>query len=135
MIRIVAVALALGAAGAAAAQTSSGGTSPSLATAPPPPAATAPPRPITGPAARAPSNSTAPPAISNGSAASNTAAAPVAGTSSFTEAEARSRIEAHGYSNVTGLQKDARSIWRGTATKNGQPVGVALDYQGNVVTQ
>jgi putative membrane protein len=73
--------------------------------------------------------------VSTGQAASQRAAAPVAGANSFTEAEARSRIEARGYSNVTGLQKDGQSIWRGTALKNGQTVGVALDYQGKVVAQ
>lgn len=122
MIRIVAIALVLGVAGAAAAQTSSGsGTSA--------PAATAPPRPITGPAARAPSS--APPPVSTSSTAGQNAAP----ASSFTEAEARTRIEAHGYSNVSGLQKDAQSIWRGTALKNGRPVSVALDYHGKVLAQ
>jgi hypothetical protein len=136
MIRIVAVALTLGVAGTtlAVAQTAPGApTSPSIA--PPPAPATAPPRPITGPAAMAPSNSAMPPAVSTGNANSQTAAAPVAGANSFTEGEVRSRLEAHGYSNVSGLQKDAQSIWRGTATKNGQSVGVAVDYQGNIVTQ
>ncbi|HEX3500377.1 MAG TPA: hypothetical protein VHT04_13740 [Stellaceae bacterium] len=76
-----------------------------------------------------------PPAVSTSNADSKTAAAPVAGANSFTEAEARSRLEAHGYSNVSGLQKDAQSIWRGTATKNGRTVGVTLDYQGNIVSQ
>jgi hypothetical protein len=151
MIRIVAIALTLGVIGAQGtlAQTAPGDTtspspaSPSVAppsvAAPPPAPATAPPRPITGPAAMAPANSGAarstPPAVSTSNAGSQTAAAPVAGANSFTEAEARSRLEAHGYTNVSGLQKDAQSIWRGTAMKNGQSVGVALDYQGNIVTQ
>jgi hypothetical protein len=140
MIRIVAVALTLGVAGTtlAVAQTAPGTAPPPSVTPPPAAAATAPPRPITGPAAMAPSapsNSTVPPAVSTGNAGSQTAAAPVAGANSFTESEARSRLEAHGYSNVSGLQKDAQSIWRGTATKNGQSVGVALDYQGNIVAQ
>ena len=154
MIRIVAIALTLGVIGAQGtlAQTAPNATTspspaspsvapPSVATAPPPAPATAPPRPITGPAAMAPANSTAtrststPPAVSTSNADSKTTAAPVAGANSFTEAEARSRLEAHGYTNVSGLQKDAQSIWRGTAMKNGQSVGVALDYQGNIVAQ
>ena len=74
-----------------------------------------------------------PPAVSTTSANSKTAAAPVAGANSFTESEARSRLEAHGYTNVTGLKKDAKSIWRGKAMKGETAVDVALDYQGNVV--
>lgn len=59
--------------------------------------------------------------------------APVAGANSFTESQAKARIEANGYTNVTALKKDDQSIWRGTATKGGKQVSVALDYQGNVV--
>jgi putative membrane protein len=76
--------------------------------------------------------SKAPPAVSTSKGDSKTSAAPVPGANSFTEAEARSRIEARGYTNVTSLAKDHQSIWRGNATKDGKPVGVALDYQGNV---
>ena len=76
---------------------------------------------------------TNPPVVSATSPDSKTAAAPVAGANSFTEAQARSRIEAHGYTNVGGLTKDDNSIWRGKATKGGTPVNVALDYQGNIV--
>lgn len=146
MIRIlpVAVALSVIGVGAAVAQTAPGAPPPvvspsTVATAPSASSATTPPRPITGPtagaaASTAPSASTMPPAISTSNADSKTAAAPVAGANSFTESEARSRLEAHGYTNVSGLQKDAKSIWRGTATKNGQSVRVALDYQGNIVS-
>jgi hypothetical protein len=74
-----------------------------------------------------------PPVVSATSPDSATAAAPVAGANSFTETQARSRLEAHGYSNVSGLTKDDQSIWRGKATKNGTLVNVALDYQGNIV--
>jgi putative membrane protein len=74
-----------------------------------------------------------PPVVTTTSPDSKTAAAPVAGANSFTEAQARSRIGAHGYSNVSGLTKDDQSIWRGKATKNGTLVNVALDYQGNIV--
>lgn len=59
--------------------------------------------------------------------------APVAGANSFTESQAKARIEANGYTNVSALKKDDQSIWRGTATKGGKQVSVALDYQGNVV--
>jgi hypothetical protein len=60
------------------------------------------------------------------------ATGPVKGANSFTEGEARSRIEKQGFSNVTALKKDDDGIWRGRATMGGQQVDVALDYQGNV---
>lgn len=59
--------------------------------------------------------------------------APVAGANSFTESQAKARIEAKGYAAIVGLKKDDQSVWRGTATRNGKSVSVALDYQGNVV--
>ena len=57
---------------------------------------------------------------------------PVKGSNSFTEGEARSRIEDKGFSNVSGLKKDDDGIWRGRAVMGGQQVDVALDYQGNI---
>ena len=62
----------------------------------------------------------------------NTATAPVAGANSFTEGEAKSRIEARGFANVTQLRKDEQGIWRGKAQRNGTMIDVALDFQGNV---
>jgi hypothetical protein len=59
--------------------------------------------------------------------------APVPGHNSFTEAQARDRIEKAGYSGVTGLKLEDKGIWQSTATKDGKSVTVALDYQGNVV--
>ena len=41
---------------------------------------------------------------------------------------------AAGFSDVSGLTKDDKGIWRGTATKDGKSVKVALDYKGNVVS-
>ena len=60
--------------------------------------------------------------------------APAAGANSFTEGQAKSRIEAAGYSNVSGLTKKD-GIWRGKALKGGSAVDVALDYQGNVLAK
>lgn len=57
---------------------------------------------------------------------------PAKGANSFTEGQAKSRIEAKGFMNVNGLVKDSDGIWRGKATKNGAPHDVAIDYQGNV---
>lgn len=61
--------------------------------------------------------------------------APATGANSFTEGQAKSRIEAAGFSNVSGLMKDKDGIWRGTASKGGTTSNVALDFQGNVVTK
>jgi hypothetical protein len=62
-------------------------------------------------------------------------AAPVPGANSFTEGQAKSRIEARGYTQVSGLTKDADGVWRGKATKAGKTVSVSLDFQGNVTEQ
>jgi hypothetical protein len=67
--------------------------------------------------------------------APRTATPPLAGANSFTESQARDRIEASGYTSVTALAKDEQSIWRGMAMKGGKSVRVALDYKGNVVAQ
>ena len=78
-----------------------------------------------------PHASTSTPAVQTDSSRQNTQA-PVPGANSFTESQARSRIEGAGFGGVTGLHKDDQGIWRGHATRAGQPVAVALDYQGNV---
>jgi hypothetical protein len=83
--------------------------------------------------APAPSTSTAPPAVATGRA-NNTTAAPVAGSNSFTMAQAQKRIEGQGYTQVTALAKDDKSVWRGQAMKGGKTVNVALDYQGNITS-
>ena len=148
MTRIMSAAVALGVLGASAAlaQTvpTTSATQPSATTSSPSATATKPPTALTPPSTTAtvpPQSATAPPnststtpsAVSTSNADSKTAAAPVPGANSFTGAEARKRLEAHGYSNVTGLSKDDQSIWRGKAMKGGKAVDVALDYQGNIV--
>jgi hypothetical protein len=70
----------------------------------------------------------------NSPSTTNTAA-PVEGRNSFTEGQARSRMEASGFAEVSGLQKDDAGVWRGRAKKDGKAVGVALDFQGNVVAK
>lgn len=57
---------------------------------------------------------------------------PVEGRNSFTEGQAKSRIEQAGYSNVSGLKKDDNGVWRGKADKAGTKTDVSLDFQGNV---
>jgi putative membrane protein len=59
-------------------------------------------------------------------------ATPVPGANSFTQGEAKSRIEKAGYTNVDGLTKDDQGIWRGTASKDGKSVKISLDYKGNI---
>jgi hypothetical protein len=62
--------------------------------------------------------------------------APVAGKNSFTQTQARARIEKMGYTQVSDLSKDMNAIWRGNAVrKDGTAVQVALDYQGNVTEE
>ena len=58
---------------------------------------------------------------------------PDADAHSFTLDQAKSRIEAKGYSNVSDLQKDSRGVWRGKAMKDGKSVDVILDFPGNLV--
>ncbi len=57
------------------------------------------------------------------------------GANSFTEGQARTRLEGAGLSNVTELQKDDQGIWRGKAMRNGQSVTVGFDYKGNIGVQ
>ena len=71
-------------------------------------------------------------AVNTSNSSNRMAAGPVKGANSFTESEARSRIEKQGFTNVGALKKDDDGIWRGRAMKSGQQVDVALDYQGNV---
>jgi hypothetical protein len=59
--------------------------------------------------------------------------APLPGTNSFTEGQAKSRLEANGYGAVTDLKKDDQGVWRGKATQGGQSVNVSVDYRGNIV--
>jgi periplasmic protein CpxP/Spy len=57
------------------------------------------------------------------------------GANSFTEGQARSRIEAQGFQNVSELRKDDQGIWRGKAMRDGGSVNVMLDFRGNVSAQ
>lgn len=77
-------------------------------------------------------STTTPPAITNPNNTARTTAAPVPGKNSFTENEARKRLEDNGYAQVAELAKDADSIWHAKAVKAGRPTKVTLDYQGNI---
>src|SRR4051794_41184331 len=82
---------------------------------------------------------TAPPANPNPSTpavttpGANSAGAPAAGANSFTEAQAKDRLAAAGFTNVSALTKDKDGVWRGKASKAGTMHDVSLDYQGNIV--
>jgi hypothetical protein len=78
------------------------------------------------PAADRPNNSAV------NSSGQNNSNAPVAGRNSFTEGQAKSKIEEAGYSNVSDLKKDDNGVWRGKASKGGSSSDVSLDFQGNV---
>jgi hypothetical protein len=80
-----------------------------------------------------PANPNAPsnPAVTTPSTPS--AATPAPGANSFTEAQAKTRLENQGFTAVGGLTKDKDGIWRGMATKGGRTANVGVDYQGNVV--
>ncbi len=57
------------------------------------------------------------------------------GANSFTEGEARSRLESAGMADVNGLKKDDKGIWRGSAKHEGKSVSVGLDYKGHISAQ
>jgi hypothetical protein len=80
----------------------------------------------------APANGPQNSAVNTSNSSNRAAAGPVKGSNSFTQSEARSRIEKQGFTNVSALKKDDNGIWRGRGMQNGQQVDVALDYQGNV---
>lgn len=58
------------------------------------------------------------------------------GAKHLNEDQARSRIQAKGYADVYGLQRDSRGVWRGRATmKDGRSVVVVLDLEGNIYSE
>ena len=59
----------------------------------------------------------------------------MAGANSFTEAQAKERIEKAGFTNVSGLVKNKDGIWEGSAMRGEAKVQVSLDFQGNVVAK
>jgi len=61
--------------------------------------------------------------------------APLKGANSFTESQAKDRIVAAGYTDVSALTKDDGGIWRGRAKNAGQSLEVTVDYKGNVISQ
>jgi hypothetical protein len=68
------------------------------------------------------------------SSGQNNSDKPVAGRNSFTEGQAKSKIEEAGYTGITDLKKDESGVWRGMASKGGSSSKVSVDFQGNVNT-
>ena len=50
----------------------------------------------------------------------------------FTIDQAKSHIEAAGYSSVSGLRRGLKGVWQADAVKDGQAVTVTLDADGKV---
>lgn len=57
------------------------------------------------------------------------------GANSFTEDEARRRLEKAGFHDVKDLKKDADGIWGGSAMMDGKSTTVGLDFKGNVAVR
>jgi hypothetical protein len=53
----------------------------------------------------------------------------------LTADQARSQIEAKGFSGISRLQKDTNGFWRGKAMKNGKPVDVSINSWGDLVAK
>lgn len=73
------------------------------------------------------------PAVATPSEQNSTA--PVEGANSFTEEQVKERIAEAGYADVTDLKLDDKGVWQGKATKDGKPLMVSMDYQGNIVAK
>ena len=55
-----------------------------------------------------------------------------AGSNSYTEGQARSRMESNGFSAINNLRKDDNGFWRATATHGSTSGDVAMDFQGRI---
>jgi protein CpxP len=55
-----------------------------------------------------------------------------AGANSFTEGQARSRLEDAGITDVQSLTKDDAGFWRGRGMRGGMQVDVAMDFRGRI---
>lgn len=61
-------------------------------------------------------------------------APPPVQTITITEADARSRVEAQGYTNVTGLMQNPDGSWTATGTRNGQTTQLSVGPSGVTAT-
>jgi hypothetical protein len=63
------------------------------------------------------------------------ATTPQAVSRAVTADQAKSKLEADGYSAISELKKDSKGNWRGKAVKDGSPANVTLDAAGNVTAK
>jgi hypothetical protein len=49
-----------------------------------------------------------------------------------TDLAAVEHLKMRGYTNISGLAKDAQGRWAGSATKDGKTFQVAVDMKGNI---
>ena len=54
------------------------------------------------------------------------------GANSYTEGQARGRLEEHGFSAITNLRRDDNGLWRATASRSGTSSDVAMDFRGRI---
>lgn len=60
---------------------------------------------------------------------------PARGANSFTQAQAKRRIDKAGYGHVSDLRKDQNGLWQGSAMNLHRKVHVAVDYKGDVTAR
>jgi hypothetical protein len=80
------------------------------------------------------STTTTPPRYSTPQAPAPAASASPSG-GALTMDQAKSRIEEAGYSSVSGIRRQPKGAWRGTAVKDGLTVNVTLEADGKISTK
>ncbi len=60
--------------------------------------------------------------------------APAPTTITITEADARTRAETAGYTNITGLMQNPDGTWSATGTQNGQTTTITIGENGVTTT-
>ena len=50
----------------------------------------------------------------------------------LTEEQAKAKIESEGYTEISGLKKDEKGMWTATAMKEGKPVQLSLNEEGQI---
>jgi len=58
---------------------------------------------------------------------------PAGAAADLTETQAKARIEAKGFTNVSELKKDAQGVWNATAMKDGKSVQLSLISGGQII--
>lgn len=58
----------------------------------------------------------------------------VAGANSYTEDQAKGRLEEAGFTEVADLMLSKEGFWTGTAILDGKKMNVKMDYKGNIAT-